>query len=554
MKKLNPSPRRLYFLLTVMLFAGVLPAQQEQFLNSNNVNAGIAIGGNLFSDSILVVGNTTNEKFELPKGSGKNLIFTQALWMSALDVNNSLHVAASRYFDYGRDYFDGPVANVYDSIYDRYYRRVFKVTQAEIAHFKTLAFPVNAAQVDSAILFWPAKGNPSVMGDYGVNISSPLAPFVDLNGNGIYEPLLGDYPGICGDEGIFFVYNDIRAAHTQTGGTPLGVEIRGMASAFTDSTSNIPYDKRAINNSVFVRYEIENKSQNAYNSFNVGNWMDPDIGCFMNDFAGCDSARNLLFAYNGTTTDPDCAPENGYGSLQVALGVKLLNQPLSVFGCFSGQGAPSPAVSDPITAYQYNLLLNGFWSDTTAFEYGGTGFNSGGGVTKYMFTGDLNNATQWSEVSDNDVPGDRRMYGATNTSTFSVGEIKHFDYVFYGSYDSTSNHIGIVDTLKRDADILQNFYQNTIVPCQVQFTTAINNIEPQLAVSIYPNPAHNLVTISTSDYMKSVELMDIQGRLLSTQIVGAKTTTLPVSNLAKGVYLVNIQCVGGSVVRRIVVE
>jgi hypothetical protein len=555
MKKNRLSLKNPFCILALLMVATFLHAQKEVTLNSNNISAGIATGGNLFSDSIGATGPLGSDLFEVPKGSGKDMIYTQALWMWALDANDSLHVAANRYSEYGHDYFDGPIAAVYDSIYDRYYKRVFKVTQAQITQFKNLTFPASESQVDSAILFWPGLGNPSVINDYGVNISSPLAPFVDVNNNGIYEPLLGDYPGICGDAGVFFVYNDARALHTESGGTALGVEIRGLASAFIDSSTNLPYAKQAVNNSIFVQYEIENKSPNNYTNFNLGNWNDGDIGCFDNDYVGCDSARNLMFSYNGVALDPDCAPENGYGTLPVCLGIKLLNQPLSVFGYFSGQGAALAAQEDPTTANQYALFLQGYWGDSSAFEYGGNGFHSGGQPTKYMYSGDPTDTSEWSEATVPSVPGDRRMYGATHNLTFNAGEIKHFDYAYYASYDSTSDFLRIVDTVKRDGDILQAFYESNIVPCQSQFTTAIHEVAPeQITVSIYPNPASDQVTIIAGDNIKTLQLMDIQGRILISQTVGAKMFRLPVSNLAKGVYLVNIQCDGGTVVRRIVVE
>ena len=540
----------------MVMMVTFLNAQRREFLNSNNINAGIAIGGNLFSDSLNSKPDN-QDLFEVPKGSAIDMIFTQALWMSALDANDSLHVAANRYFDYGYDYFDGPISETYDAVYDRYYKRVFKVTQAQIAQFKSLSFPATEAQIDSAILFWPGKGNPSVSNDYGVNISSALAPFVDVNNNGIYEPLMGDYPGICGDAGVFFVYNDARALHAESGGTALGVEIRGLASAFIDNGPDPRNVKQAVNNSIFVQYEIENKSANNYTNFNLGNWNDGDIGCYNNDYVGCDSARGLMFSYNGTDPDPACAPENGYGSLPVCLGIKLLNQPLSVFGYFTGQSAASPAQGDPVTANEYALFLQGFWGDSTAFEFGGNGFHSGGRPTKYMFSGNPADTMQWSETTAQLAPGDRRMYGATHSVTFNAGEVKHFDYAYYASIDTTftSTFLKIVDTAKRDGDILQAFYDNNIVPCQSLFTTAIHEVaSAEIAVSIYPNPAYDLVTITATENIKSLQLMDIQGRVLLIQTVGAKMYKLPVSNLAKGVYLVNIQCDSGAAVRRIVVE
>ena len=89
-----------------------------------------------------------------------------------------MHGAAQTYFQTGVDYYDGPIASVYDSAYDNYFIRVFKITQAQIAHNLTLSFPANAQAVDSSILLWPGKGNTFVSSAYGVNIASDLAVFL----------------------------------------------------------------------------------------------------------------------------------------------------------------------------------------------------------------------------------------------------------------------------------------------------------------------------------------------------------------------------------------
>ena len=547
----NSLPAKFVFaFLLITLNVFLLPAQRHQYLNSNNVNAGISVGGNLFTDYDSL---SQPHMFETPKGSGVQAIFAQSLWITARDANDSLYCAANRYWDYGHDFFDGPIVATYDSIYDHYYKRIWKVTQPQIAQFKALTFPTSANLVDTNILHWPGKGNPQVLSDFGVSINSTLAPFVDVNGNGIYEPLLGDYPGICGDEGVFFVYNDARSAHTQTNGKAMGIEVRGIANEYTDSTSTIPYAKRVVNNTVFVQYEIENKSAVNYTSFDVANWVDEDLGCFDNDFVGCDSARDLMFAYNGNATDPDCSPEKGYGTLPIALGIKMLNQPMNVFGYFTGQGAASAAVSDPQTAPQYRNYSEGFWADTTPFTYWHTGYN-GVDTTTYLFPGDPNIANQWSEVESHDVPGDRRMFGSTFHQTFNPGEIKHFDYAFFASFDSSSDHVGIIDTLKRDADIINTFYYDHILPCASQFISGIKPVLVPLSVSIYPNPANNLITIEAGENIQNIELMDIEGRILLTKTVGATKVLLPVANLARGVYLLNVIGQNNAVIKKVVVE
>ena len=529
-------------------------AQTIEYLNTNNINAGMGTGGNLFTKADSGGLNPIWNMFEVPKGSGKSEIFTAALWMCAQDSAGTDYVAASRYFDYGVDYYNGPITSVYDRNYDTFFNRVFKVTKSQLSQFQNLSFPVTSSQVDSSILYWPGKGNPSVLSDYHVTISAPLAPFIDVNNNGIYEPLLGDYPFIAADQSIFFVFNDARGLHHESGGNSLGMEIRGMASSFANINTCVAAGGRnALDNTVFVQYQIENKSQSDYHNFNLGLFADPDIGCPDNDFVGCDSLRSLMFAYNATANDSACNNIPGYDSLPIALGIQWLNQTMDVFGMYTGQGSPTAAVPQPITTSQYCNQLSGLWLDGPPFTYGGTGYgDSTGTPTKFLYSGDPNDTTQWSEVQSHVIPSDQKMYGASGPVTFRSGEIKHYDFAFITSYDITSNHIAIIDTLKLAADYINSFYRNCILPEQALSVVQLNSNQP--FISIYPNPATEQVSIVAGDYIKSLELMDIRGRILSTQAIGAKTFTLPVAGLARGVYLVNVQCTDGNVVKKIVVE
>ena len=126
----------------------LLPAQKHQYLNSNNVKAGISIGSSLFTDPD---STSIAHMFESPKGSGVDPIFTQALWLTAKDANDTLYCAVNGYGT-GYDLFDGPIATTYDNIYDHYYKRVWKVTQAQIQIFKTLSL-VNLNSLFSVLVF-----------------------------------------------------------------------------------------------------------------------------------------------------------------------------------------------------------------------------------------------------------------------------------------------------------------------------------------------------------------------------------------------------------------
>ena len=555
------------FIFTVLLLSlcsFTLQAQNFEYLNSNNVNAGIGTGGNLFTkvDSIgrfgngLVTGVTWNQ-FETPPGTGKSEVFTSALWLGGYDTAGIYHCAANTYFGYGVDFYDGPIAANYDSNYDQYYHRVFKVTQTQISQFRNLTFPANPSRIDSAILYWPGAGNVNVFSDYGVPIDSPLAPFVDINHNGIYEPLQGEYPAIPGDQGIFFVFNDIRGPHTEGGGIPIGVEIRGLASCFTDLTNpNTPYYKNAINNSIFVQYQIENKSQQTFPLLHIGLFTDPDIGCYNNDYVGCDSARSLMFAYNAVAYDSDCAPALGYDSVPVALGVQVLSLPLEAFFYFTGLGSAYP--SDPVPVdicHQAVYFLQGIGSDSSIMEYGGIGYHNGGRQTHYCFPGDPADSTEWSDVSAHLSPTDSKMLGVSNALNFVPGQTLHYDLAWTSARDSGSNYLSIVDSLKIDADTVRSFYQQHVLRDEQVLGVQSIHSSNSFTVSVYPVPASDQVTIiSTGDNIQSIELLDMEGRVIFKKNVEARYINLPLQNLSKGVYLVNVFSRNNSVVSKVVVE
>lgn len=555
------------------IFAGLftftsfsLFAQPLEFLNINNVNAGIGVGGNLFSmtDSLRTIWNIpdTLDKywlFEVPKGTGRTAIATASIWMSGFDVQWGIpHCAAHGYKYNGADYYDGPIQSVYDSLYDYFYTRVFKVTRQQIERHRTLPTSPFPSGIDSSILYWPGIGNQQILAKHQISIQSPLAPFVDIDHDGFYNPLKGDYPAICGDEAIFFVFNDVRSQHHETRtNNPLGFEVRGMAYIFYNS--NLSMSKGAINNTVFVSYEIENKSEFDYRDFHLALWEDPDVGCFNNDRVGCDTLRNLMIAYNGTTPDPDCQNQEGYTPFQAAHGVKILNEKMSAFSYFTN-GSPY-GMQDPtsyaMSCYELINLQNGLWRDGTPFYYGGSGHNSP--ITKFMFSGDLNDPNQWSEVNPNVSailqPSDRRMYGSIGPMDFKQGEVKHFDFAFIVSYDSTATMISIVDTLKRDADIIQQFYDQQITTCRNQIFSGLNEMgAEELGVLIYPNPGSGLVNVESVERMQQIELMDMQGRTVMQKVSGEKKIALDVSLFAKGAYLLKISATGKTSFRKLMVR
>ncbi len=69
-------------------------------------------------------------------------------------------------------------------------------------------------------------------------------------------------------------------------------------------------------------------------------------------------------------------------------------------------------------------------------------------------------------------------------------------------------------------------------------------------VSVSPNPTSGLVTVNSASAVKSISVYDVTGK----QVSASNTSTVNLSNQAKGIYLVQVQTENGLTTKKIVVE
>ena len=85
---------------------------------------------------------------------------------------------------------------------------------------------------------------------------------------------------------------------------------------------------------------------------------------------------------------------------------------------------------------------------------------------------------------------------------------------------------------------------------------ALSVVNPILEnlITIYPNPVKDIVniTIKNNSTIKTIELYDIQGRLLQTQLVNNISSELNLSSRANGIYFIKINTDKGSKVEKLV--
>jgi hypothetical protein len=87
------------------------------------------------------------------------------------------------------------------------------------------------------------------------------------------------------------------------------------------------------------------------------------------------------------------------------------------------------------------------------------------------------------------------------------------------------------------------------------FQTLSNSVfEVDSSVAVYPNPANNNVTIKSDNKIKSIELYDVQGRIVLIKLMDESESRVDISNYANGIYFLKVATDKGTAIDKIVKE
>lgn len=453
------------------------PAQTQTTLDLNNVRATITSSSDMWWNLINV------PRYEIPKGSGAHSLFASSLWIGGLDASNQLRVAAQTYRQTGNDFWPGPLdtlnATVDKSVCDAFDKH-FIVNKSEVEDF------INgvSTSIPNSILNWPGNGNTAL------KQAKYLAPFFDKDGNGVYDPSVGDYPKystdskkfgcgerqIFGDRTLWWVFNDKGNVHTETQGNPIGIEIRAQAFAFSTTDE--------INNMTFYDYEVINRASTALSNTYFGIWVDADLGLFSDDYVGCDVKEGVGYCYNGLPVDGSGALGT-YGANPPCVGIDFFRGPKAdPTSPTDGKDSYGTSFIDPVTnriqmakfvyynndftlqgnpsiaAHYYNYL-SGFWKDGLPFTYGGDAYQESGPVCNFMFPGSSDptglgtgGAAQaaWSESTVGNPPADRRFLQSAGPFTLQPGAVNNVTMGAVWGRTTQGGNLASIQVMK-DADI-----------------------------------------------------------------------------------------------------
>ena len=81
----------------------------------------------------------------------------------------------------------------------------------------------------------------------------------------------------------------------------------------------------------------------------------------------------------------------------------------------------------------------------------------------------------------------------------------------------------------------------------------MSDISNLATIQIAPNPANDLVTVNSYNYIQKIELINMQGQIIEKVLVNDHSSLLDVSNISNGIYQLKFSSSNQSQIKRLVV-
>jgi len=529
--------------------------RNNKYIDINNVRANMQNRGVMnakentsYTDYLL------NPGYEFPKGTNSRIYVHNALWMGGLDNNNNLHLAAQTYQQTGNDFWPGPI-NIATSTTDTataiLYDKIWKINRFDIEEFKW-AFTQGTVQngtyvVPQDIIDWPANGN-SVL-------NQNLAPFFDVNADGLYAPLQdGDYPIIKGDQMLYFIFNDKLSNHGESGGLPIGVEVH--ASVYAYRCDSLADSLQVVNNTLFYNFDVINRSNTTYNNFIIGSFQNPNLQIYSDNTVASLPSRNLSYS---SSKSQNLLVDSLYKGLKV--GTAILNGPLAPQGdgldnnnngqidetdekCLLNYSMnfrnDQSVMGNPQTANHFYQYMQSKWKDNTPLTYGINGY---GGTTpvNYAFNGQPWDTTTWNC----NEAAHWRIVQSAGPVNFLAGDTITFEYAFVNHKDLTLpwNLQSTFEDYFSDVQTIRNLYNQGNIPSCIALDLATKKNSASFEIKLFPNPAQQYFELqSNNEIINQVLIYDINGALINQHQTNNQHTKIDIQELSAGIYFIQANC------------
>jgi hypothetical protein len=135
-----------------------------------------------------------------------------------------------------------------------------------------------------------------------------------------------------------------------------------------------------------------------------------------------------------------------------------------------------------------------------------------------------------------------------SSGTILPGQSQNLTLSFDASGLVTGNYKSIVEIPSNDPNA-----EYKQVEVNLSVVTGLTKAS-KIGVITYPNPSTQFVNVQADANIETISIYNVNGSIVKTININAKSTTVNVSDLAKGNYLMNINVGNNTVVRKVVVE
>jgi hypothetical protein len=353
-------------------------------------------------------------------------------------------------------------------------------------------------------------------------------------------------------------------------------------------------DDSLLNKTIFIHYDIYNRSEKTYSNTYFGLWTDFDIGYAYDDFVGCNVELGSYYGYNGTDYDGSGEPE-AYGLNPPVQSVTVIAGPFmdddgednpgggcdhSINGLNFGDGvvdnerygltrftyhenSGGSATGDPNVAAEYYNYLRGMWKDNTAVLYGGNGHLNYGAVgpeCRFMYPNDSDpcnwgtdgawpnggynqGGKYWTEEEVGNAPYDKRGLGVSGPFTFEPGERQEVELAFSVGRGAEGPASGMQDLFNNLATLFNRVNNGEIIIPAEELAVHEAGAEPA-EVKVFPNPARDIINVtivSEDNNAYQYRIFNNLGTLVGQgNILAGSMHEINIKNLESGFYIIKV--------------
>jgi hypothetical protein len=384
--------------------------------------------------------------------------------------------------------------------------------------------------MSDAIANWP--------GNRPFRIGKPqeLAPFYDQNKNGRYEPFLGDYPLIRGDEAVLAIFNDVRNDKTTTRFKSMGAEVQVLVYSY-DSIQSL-----TGNNALFINYSIHNKSSSDWDSLAVGLHAEESYAPQQLNIAEIDSIKNTNYYFSAI---PDRS-HPWLPNFSPAYFISSLSHRFE--GRMSFNHSQSSVFGRPEQPEDYYNFMR---------------FRFKNGLTGHQIS-PINDNSNWKPDSLDNNPLTNSPFFRARERTQSIFITKHmrleaggsicFDAILFVSpgIDNSINPRATVLQGFDNLEIIRNFYADQNYGCGIVKTLSSNDfIENNFKNHPFPNPTTvgGIVNFESNKKVLDIQLISILGNVYAVAFsqIGSSIQFRVPFQLAAGLYVLTSKYQDGTI-------